>query len=89
MFSGSLRLNLDPTGRSKDSEIISLLEKAGLESILSRKSEKKKDTKKKKSKSKDTVDKPQSGLYFHIEENGKNLSSGEKQLICICRAILR
>lgn len=24
-----------------------------------------------------------------ITEGGKNLSSGEKQLICICRAILR
>jgi ATP-binding cassette subfamily C (CFTR/MRP) protein 4 len=24
-----------------------------------------------------------------IEENGSNLSSGEKQLICICRAILK
>ena len=26
---------------------------------------------------------------FKIEEGGKNLSSGEKQLLCICRAILR
>ena len=29
------------------------------------------------------------GLDQHIEEKGQNLSSGEKQLICICRAILR
>jgi len=29
------------------------------------------------------------GIYQEIAENGSNLSSGEKQLICICRAILR
>ncbi len=29
------------------------------------------------------------GLALMIEEGGANLSSGEKQLICICRAILR
>ena len=29
------------------------------------------------------------GLDFQIKEDGKNLSSGEKQLICMVRAILR
>ena len=28
-------------------------------------------------------------LKFEIYENGCNLSSGEKALICICRAILK
>ena len=29
------------------------------------------------------------GIYFRVSDGGKNLSDGERQLICICRAILR
>jgi ABC-type bacteriocin/lantibiotic exporter with double-glycine peptidase domain len=35
------------------------------------------------------ITKDEKGINMEISENGGNLSSGEKQLICICRAILR
>jgi len=68
MFNGSLKFNLDPEGRATDEEIINLLEKAQLQSVLYSNKE---------------------GLDQTIAESGANLSSGERQLICICRAILR
>jgi len=37
----------------------------------------------------DFLQKDKDGLNQQISEGGSNLSSGEKQLICICRAILR
>lgn len=37
----------------------------------------------------DLLKKSKKGLDLEIAEGGSNLSSGEKQLICICRAVLR
>jgi ABC-type multidrug transport system fused ATPase/permease subunit len=44
---------------------------------------------KKKEEEKDGEKKEETLLDFEVEDGGGNLSSGEKALICICRAILR
>ena len=51
-----------------------LLHKAGLSDLLSRS---------------ENADKDERGINMKITEGGKNLSAGQRQLICICRAILR
>ena len=57
-----------------DKRILELLEKAGLSDLLTRS---------------ENAEEKHRGINMKITEGGKNLSSGERQLICICRAILR
>lgn len=99
LFKGSLRFNLDPTNICTDEQITELLKKAGLVELILKK--KKEDEDKKKELEKELTPEQlalakadqktddDSLLNFNIQPGGENLSSGEKSLICICRAILR
>lgn len=67
--------------------MIALLKRAGLEKLMKR--DKVNDDKKDKESAKVKDAKPKNELDVEIQENGSNLSSGEKSLFSICRAILR
>ena len=91
---------MDPTGTCSDAEIEKVLLSAELDKIILKKkedSEKEKAEKMAKLKDNAAFHKAKSEkeegshalLDFKIDAGGGNLSSGEKALICICRAILR
>ena len=88
LFKGTLRYNLDPLGDSTEEETFKVVRKARLEELLVRAARGCAPGKQKQN-TEDGQRKMNGILELEISENVGNLSAGERQLVCICRAVLR
>ena len=80
LMEGSLKFNIDPLNLHSRDEIADVMKKIGFWYICERYVSENNDP---------LINDPMQGLDMIIKENGTNISIGEKQLICITRAILR
>ncbi|CAH2355084.1 bile pigment transporter 1 [[Candida] railenensis] len=77
---GTIRQNLDPFGKYEDSELWRVLELAHLrDHVKSMHTNANEESK---------TDEVATGLDAFVTEGGSNLSSGQKQLLCLARALL-
>ncbi|KAL4488820.1 hypothetical protein ABPG72_016473 [Tetrahymena utriculariae] len=99
LFSGTLKENVDPFNQYKDKDVIEILKKVSiwdqLDQILEKQQDKKTTAIQKTKINKmsqiasDIKDDHISKLNLTIESGGVNFSLGQRQLICIARALIK
>ncbi|KAG5417561.1 BPT1 [Candida metapsilosis] len=86
-FRASVRENLDPFGEYTDEKLWKALELAHLKEHVEKMESGPTEAEKEASNNPDELPKKY-GLDADIEEGGSNLSAGQKQLLCLARALL-